>query len=40
MTYEGQLKEGQVGARPTHLYCVKKDGSGENRLDYPKKVEG
>ena len=21
--YEGQLKEGQVGARPTHLYCVK-----------------
>ena len=38
--YEGQLKEGQVGARPTHLYCVKKDGSGEKRLDYPKKVEG
>ena len=37
--YEGQLKEGQVGARPTHLYCVKKDGSGEKRLDYPKKVE-
>ncbi len=38
--YEGQLKEGQVGARPTHLYCVKKDGSGEKRLDYPKKGGG
>ena len=37
--YEGELEEGEVGGRPTHLYCIKKDGSGEKRLDYPRKVE-
>ncbi|MCD7825886.1 MAG: DUF5050 domain-containing protein [Clostridiaceae bacterium] len=37
--YEGELEKDEEGGRPTHLYCIKKDGSGEKRLDYPRKVE-
>lgn len=34
-----ELEEGEVAGKPTHLYCIKKDGSGTKRLDYPKKIE-
>lgn len=37
--YEGVLEEGEEGGKPTHLYCIKKDGSGEKRLDYPERIE-
>lgn len=37
--YEGELEEGAVERKPTHLYCIKKDGSEEKRLDYPQKIE-
>ncbi len=36
--YEGETEEEEVGGRPTCLYCIKKDGSGEKRLDYPERV--
>ena len=37
--YEGELEEGEVAGKPTHLYCIKKDGSEVKRLDYPKRIE-
>lgn len=37
---EGELEEGTVAGVPTHLYCIKKDGTGEERLEYPQFVEG
>ncbi len=37
--YEGELEKGEVARRPTHLYCIRKDGSEEKRLDYPDAVE-
>ena len=36
--YEGETEEGEIGGRPTRLYCIKKDGSGEKKLDYPERV--
>lgn len=36
---DGKLEDGEEGGAPTHLYCIKKNGSGEKRLDYPKKIE-
>lgn len=36
---EGELKEGEIAAKPSHLYCIKKDGSGEKRLDYPQALQ-
>lgn len=36
--YEGETEEGEVGGRPTRLYCIKKDGSGEKKLNYPERV--
>lgn len=37
--HEGELEAGEVGGKPAHLYCIKKDGSEEKRLDYPKRIE-
>lgn len=37
--FEGELEEGTVASKPTHFYCIKKDGSEEKRLDYPKRIE-
>ncbi len=36
---EGELPPGEEGGRPSHLYCIKKDGSQEKRLDYPQTIE-
>lgn len=36
---DGELKEGEEGGKPTHLYCVRKDGSGCRRLEYPQMIE-
>ena len=36
---EGELEPGEEGGKPTHLYCVKKDGSQCQRLEYPKELE-
>lgn len=36
---DGELKEGEEGGKPTHLYCVRKDGSGCQRLEYPQMIE-
>lgn len=33
---EGETEEGQIEGKPSHLYCIRKDGSGEKRLDYPQ----
>lgn len=37
--HEGELEEGEVGGRPEHLYCVRKDGSAEKRLEYPERIQ-
>ena len=36
---EGELPPGEEGGLPTHLYCIKKDGTQCRRLDYPKVLE-
>ncbi|MCD7763169.1 MAG: hypothetical protein LUI14_08205, partial [Lachnospiraceae bacterium] len=36
MKTDGELPEDEVGGRPGHLYCIKKDGTQETRLDYPQ----
>lgn len=36
---EGELPPGEEGGLPTHLYCIKKDGTQCCRLDYPKVLE-
>ena len=35
---DGELPYGWEGGKPTHLYCVKKDGTQSRRLAYPKTV--
>lgn len=39
MKTEGELQPGEEGGKPTHLYCVKKDGSQVKRLEYPQIIE-
>lgn len=36
--YEGENQEDEEAGRPVRLYCIKKDGSGEKRLDYPQRI--
>lgn len=36
---EGELPPGEEGGKPLHLYCIKKDGTQEKRLDYPQTIE-
>ena len=35
---DGELEPGEVGGKPTHLYCIKKDGTQCQRLEYPKMI--
>lgn len=35
---DGELPEGEEGGKPSHLYCAKKDGTQEFRLDYPQVI--
>lgn len=35
---EQNLAPGEIAGKPTHLYCIRKDGSGEKRLDYPHMI--
>ena len=36
--YEGENQEDEEAGRPVRLYCIKKDGSGEKRLDDPQRI--
>ncbi|MCD8396203.1 MAG: DUF5050 domain-containing protein [Lachnospiraceae bacterium] len=38
MKTDGELPEDEVGGKPGHLYCIKKDGTQETRLDYPQVI--
>ena len=35
---DGELEEGEEGGKPTHLFCIKKDGTQCKRLEYPNMI--
>lgn len=35
---DGELEKGEVGGKPYHLFCIKKDGTQCQRLEYPKTI--